>query len=118
MRKTSPSFTCKQAEVSKCSTCHKELLGPGSYSLQKDFAKDTKRVTITPVSKQEVIEYSPGPGYYEHTKADPIVRKSSPSKKIVALAASISTASFNTNPGPGFYNLSPSKSKAFTIGKK
>lgn len=72
-------------------------------------------MTIAPVSKQEVIEFSPGPGYYEHTKADTIVRKSSPSKKIMASA---STASFNTNPGPGFYNLSPSKSKAFTIGKK
>jgi hypothetical protein len=118
VRKTSPSYTCQQAEASKCGKCQKELLGPGSYSLQKEFLKDTKRVTIAPFSKQEVIEYSPGPGYYEHTKADPIVRKSSPSKKITPLAASTSTASFNTNPGPGFYNLSPSKPKAFTIGKK
>jgi hypothetical protein len=92
------------------------MLGPGSYSLQNEFLRETKRVSIAPEPKQKFVEYVPGPGYYEHTKADLIMRKSSPSKKI--MPSSASTASFKTNLGPGYYDLSQAKSKAFTIGTK
>jgi len=57
---------------------HDRENGPGTHDEHRNFGYDSKYITIGSRLGQS-MERFPGPGTYEPEKADPLVRKTSPS---------------------------------------
>jgi hypothetical protein len=49
-------------------------IGPGSYNAQPKFGDDAHDMTIGIARKQNYDNNIPGPGYYQHERADHLVK--------------------------------------------
>ena len=103
---------------SRASLIRKEAdIGPGQYNSDKRFGENTKSFQIGE-KRAERIEYTQGPGAYDHEKADAVTKTKMAN---VTMGTSPSRASFirkTEDIGPGQYDDGKrfnSDTKTFTI---
>ena len=79
-------------------------VGPGSYNAQPKFGDDARDMTIGLARKSAPDNNIPGPGYYQHERADGLVK---PNAEISLLDLQRESQRFKDQPkqnlGPGSY---------------
>lgn len=91
--------------------------GPGAYENYMQFGDDLNKMTIFEKRNQS-LEDTPGPGLYDHERAEKLTKPGSQSKNFMFSPAR-TEQSHDLNPGPGQYGQHMefgSDSKAMTIG--